>query len=399
MSAKLESVRTFCASAAACVALASCGDPIATGPDVGASYTLTPVLDTTYNGPGYDIGATHYECITDLSEDEDEDGLNDACENTLAKVFQPSLRLFADEDPGREPVYAVMRTGSTVVRIAYLLAYHRDLGTQGGPNWAYWFGHSGDAEFIVIHVVEEDGAWLLQSAYLSAHKGVHLWPYQVDRSGWVDYSDLSYVDNYRGRPKIWTSWGKHANYASMDDCEAHPFDVCSGTYGYWDDALVYQGLERNIGHYTGQLMDCIASKTPDYYEAQECFWSTPPTTFGGWYATEWGKFKPKAYRSTLLEFGFGGTSAPYPEVWIQGDLQVRSNSNCFWNAMPSGGTYPYTYEWYRGSTLVGTENGWGDDTGEDDFFLTVIVTDTYGYSADASIAVEVDPSFPACTER
>ena len=399
---------TSCLVAYGCLAIAACVDQIPTEPTTGipVSFTLTPALDTSYHGPGYDLGVTHYQCVTDLSEDEDGDGLNDACENALALAFEPSLRVFTDEDPSREPTYAVTRTESQVVRIAYLLAYHRDMGTPGiGPDWVLWKGHSGDTEFIIVNVVEDDNVWMLQSAFLSAHYEASwivfdLFNVEIDRSGWVAYDDLSYADNTRGRPKVWTAWGKHANYASLDDCEAHPFDLCSKSgHEYWDDALIYLGLLRNIGHGTGHLMDCEDSLTPGYYQGEECFWDTGATGFKGWYTSGWGDI-PGPYRNTLYTFGFGGSAPPAtPSVWIQGELQVRSNANCFWNAMPSGGTSPYTYEWYRDTTLVGTSNGWGDDTGENDFFLTVIVSDVYGKRADATAVVEVDGAYDACQER
>jgi hypothetical protein len=390
------------------------GTPVRmTAPSSSPATVLSPEFNSSFPGPGYDIGVTHYQCITDLSDDWDSDGLNDKCENALALAFDPRIRVHINngEDSSREPVYAVMKNSSGAsVRIAYLLAYHRDVGsdydfTPFDPPVG-WAPHSGDSEFIIANVVESGGAWLLQSIYTSAHWGAgkvcKLWIpgcYTTDYSVWTGYANLSYADNDRGRPKIWSSWGKHANYVSFDACNDHPFDSCYFTDTWTEDLLVYKGSERNIGSSSHPLIDCTGSKST-YYPGIECFWSDADDVFDGWYSDGWGVKRAYSYDKVLRYFGFMGVPpSSMPTISeVHGLTEVAEYANCYWNVSVSGGTTPYTYKWYKNDTLVSTSNGYGTNTGAESFMLNVVVQDAYGFTGTHSVVIEVAPGHPYCDE-
>lgn len=248
--------------------------------------------------------------------DRDRDGIDDDCEFELAEQFQPRLALHWDDgDVTREPYFSVARGLYTnQIRIFYLLAYHRDLGSYFGITH-----HDGDNEFIIITVADAGGGlWRLQSAILSAH--YDKWPFDGTRS-W-GYWQIEYPYTHQGRPLVYVAKNKHANFTSVERCGegAWGFDTCDNNGRLQDlKTLSVDGLGRfydrfwanNIGNgnneWGSRLINCIGSfqTYQTSYDGQECFWTDDK--FRGWTISSEPDSGP--YRDPLWEFkvliGFG----------------------------------------------------------------------------------------------
>lgn len=88
---------------------------------------------------------------------------------------------------------------------------------------------------------------------------------------------------------------------------------------------------------------------------------------------------------------------PPLSVTISGRSPVRTNSECYFWATPSGGTGPYTYTWSQtwGTGYSDGANGYFA-TSSTSYTLSVTVHDAGSHTATASKAVTVSSSAPLC---
>lgn len=175
--------------------------------------TASLIISTAARAEGIDIGRSWASCVVDTSQDSDRDGLDDECESNLARSFQPQLVFSSLEDASaRWPYWAARQVRYRWVRVFYALAYERDTGfvTTG------FLDHLGDTEFVVLDISNRTGnSWVLEEAFLSAHFRAAL----TDSSGWYRPDAFAYVGGLsQGRPVVWVSAGKHANYPSLSTC-------------------------------------------------------------------------------------------------------------------------------------------------------------------------------------
>jgi len=292
-----------------------------------SSRTIVPCDDCTDPGGGTPDGIalnslyTNAYCIGtagqfSASEDADIDGVRDNCEAALAQAFRPMLAMNnADAAPDMEPYWAVTKTygssyGSTL-KIFYALSYYRD---PGDPNFIV-DAHDGDSEFIVVGVSSTGASrWHLDYETLSAHWGAGS---SVDETATYGYASVEFPNEYRGRPRVWVSMNKHANYRSKSVCNSMPQDRCDNVFEW----TVYRDAEilssANLGdvwdHYrdftqagAGRMRDCFTSRTPWMSDGgTECYWY--PTAgqdfFAGWHGDH-GQAKATAYNVMLSWWSF-----------------------------------------------------------------------------------------------
>lgn len=252
---------------------------------------------------------TWYYCIgagTGLpsGSDMDNDGLRDDCEYQLAYAFRPHLAMNgSDEAPEHEPYYSVKRITTSpdaTVGIFYALSYYRDPGDPFGTIEA----HDGDSEFIVLEVrPAADSRYVLSYATLSSHWNA---PYDADHTARYQYMDLEYPSEYRGRPRVWVSWNKHANYRSRAVCDDMWNDTCDTFY----TSTVYRDAEiipsANLGNNfntgteqpSSRLIDCTGSRYAQVYGlyGTECHWRL--YYFYGWHYPK-GQAASGTYRYSL----------------------------------------------------------------------------------------------------
>jgi hypothetical protein len=260
-----------------------------------------------YNPGGYWLSRSYSQCSVypgSPGDTHDHDGLLDECEVELTKAFAPGLRFHAGETHwGRTPHVSVRRgTNPGPVDIFSLLAYHVD------PGWMGLSAHDGDSECIIVGVRDYTGTgrWVLEYVTYSAH-----WASLVgDRSSIrVPHTQVEYSDVYCGRPRVWVSRGKHANYPSQHMCNDGRYDDCSPSYSYdvylahethWDNPV----NPRNIGSkWSGGIPryylypNCARGPHISY---TECFWSD--SEFRGWQSED----GPGAtgYKVSLLAYSF-----------------------------------------------------------------------------------------------
>jgi len=228
-------------------------------------------------------------CFGGGTNDIDQDGLSDFCENNLAEAFAPELVLAsALNDPAtREPRWAARPIGPDRLMIIYLLSYHHDYGTVHAacylapvqilyPNACN--AHPGDSETIVLFIEYRPNTqhWLLTGARYSAHHGYNSY------DGQGSYPKrLEYPDRVGGRPRSYVAVGKHANYATAADCNA------GGTLGIDSCSVdrfevVQTGASRNLGSNHVRFANCVGSSHPVFGPLghQECYWTG--ATFHGW---------------------------------------------------------------------------------------------------------------------
>jgi len=89
---------------------------------------------------------------------------------------------------------------------------------------------------------------------------------------------------------------------------------------------------------------------------------------------------------------------PSLDVTINGPTEMQPNSQCFYSSTVSGGTGSYSYRWYQGGTLVGTESSVTvSSTGYvSSFLLTLDVSDSGGGNGSDQITVQITDSAPVC---
>lgn len=86
---------------------------------------------------------------------------------------------------------------------------------------------------------------------------------------------------------------------------------------------------------------------------------------------------------------------PAMSVTIQGPGKILPNHTCYWYANVSGGTGPYTYYWYGGSSSWRTDPDFYASASRS-FYLDVKVTDANGNVAWGSRYVTVTTNTGAC---
>lgn len=165
-----------------------------------------------------------------------------------------------DDAPEKEPYWSVTRIPGTVtgVRIFYALSYYKD---AGDPVF-HMTSHDGDSEFIIIDLQNDMNPyyytlWELNQATLSAHwmAGTN-----VDHSATYAAGFLEYPSVYRGRPRIWVSFDKHANYRNKSVCD-----------GEWND-VVAQHLDSSLAQrnafvriYARPTANTVGTRTSDHF--------------------------------------------------------------------------------------------------------------------------------------
>ena len=276
---------------------------------------------------GLEVSAqyTHYYCFgitTPIGpwEDLDHDGLRDDCETVFATTFYPELKISSyDRDPSMESYYSVAPNEATfgdraTVRIFYALGYHRDPGSPVGGSID---AHDGDSEFIIVGLhqsAENPVKWAVDWVTLSAHWGTgaatdHSATYSTDVLEWAS-------DIYRGRPRVWVSTDKHANYRSRDVCMYMWNDYCGYEYSPYVTSGMWFGFEpaaRNLGNlfYNGSDGRRITCNSSIVYDPgpQECgWWTNAPynsivNSFAGWHA-KLGQATSTAYGTMLAFYQF-----------------------------------------------------------------------------------------------
>lgn len=100
-------------------------------------------------------------------------------------------------------------------------------------------------------------------------------------------------------------------------------------------------------------------------------------------------------------FGFGLIDiraaldfVPPLTVTIGGPTYVFANQTETWTASVSGGTTPYTFQWYVNSSPAGSNQSLTMNTGDSDFQLLVTVTDAVNANKSAGMSVTVNSCPP-----
>lgn len=280
------------------------------GDSVGTSAMCTEETCTGSGGGGtaifgYDTGFSLSMCqnLQVTGQDIDGDQLDDECEYQIASRFSPDLKFSGgDSDTSKESYWSahvkyVCTTFFTpdainfecieqmwVIRVMYLLGYHRD--SQ----------HDGDSEFLVLDVayVDSEDLWRLARVFMSAH-----YDSSADKSRWWYHNELHWPDRVMGFPRVWVSEGKHANYPTHGHCEEGGFgtlDTCDEDWNW--TARVEVRPQDNIGELNNQLITQVTSKISTFiYPGVECFWCSG-WTFGGWLTGG----TVMAYRDILNDF-------------------------------------------------------------------------------------------------
>jgi hypothetical protein len=262
-------------------------------------------VDPNPDAPGVFLGAgsTPADCFDGVQNDLDQDGIGDYCEKRLALAFDPELAYSHSDQVGREPHWAerlAAHVGRSWVSIAYLLSYYIDLGSEdilcdNYIGYQKCRGHYGDSEAIYLTVGydQETQHWVLQQAELSQHLSSQTF------SGDPPHS-LTYPSHFGAYPRVYVAYGKHANYATISDCD-------NGNYFHMDecapDTYARVGVQGigDIGSSGHPLQDCMLSTNPLYSwnGVCECYWSG--ARFSGWQGS-----LPNAdpYAPKLLARGF-----------------------------------------------------------------------------------------------
>lgn len=135
------------------------------------------------------------------------------------------------------------------------------------------------------------------------------------------------------------------------------------------DGIIYQGLVWT-GSACRSANTYVSSSTPDF--------------------TVWGTLSDGGENLYL----YGGVTVDIPtppvSVGIVGDDEVAPNEECAWQAFASGGTPPYSYQWWGGLT-GSTATIFGSLPQSS--YIWVAVTDANAQADTAQILVDVDESY------
>ena len=253
-------------------------------------------------GGGGDPLPRTLQTIQNLAEcksgtDSDGDGLSDKCEYEVAWAFSPTMMVHPNDDVTRDEYFVVMPGAGNSIMIFYAFGYHRD---NGIPFCACpeWLGgkHVGDSEFIVMEITPargSDNEWGLVYAYLSAHRG-RLTDSSVLAGGWNMETDDD------GRPVVWVSEGKHANYISQSACDdgAGGFDSCDNNT---ESTRFWVSSDDNLGQINKRsFSSCGVPSRNRGLSRTECFWDYGK--FYGWQKPRGGG--AGAYSGFLSAFDF-----------------------------------------------------------------------------------------------
>jgi hypothetical protein len=260
------------------------------GPGVDGSVTGTTAAnyviptDPSPGKPGIYVGLVAQDCYKNYGAtlpDYDNDLLTEECEWRLAREFAPDLMMNPNDGCLQgEPYWAARYFDDSwglgwgqFVRIAYLLSYYKDCGSNG---------HIGDSEIIVVRVANNPVTkhWEVVNVFTSAH-----FTTPVDYSAIHRWQDFYYRSGIQqSYPRVWVAKGKHANYNSLTSCNngAYYSDSCTGNLDY-GRVKVYKS--HNIGGYntSGKRLNCVPSQNKLYYlnGRLECF-LTAGSLFKGW---------------------------------------------------------------------------------------------------------------------
>lgn len=305
------------------ILLGACSEDVA-APDsrVARPQLIVPLCvegcqsqDPSPTSPGYFLGpgANPANCIgADYWPDTDQDNLGDGCESQLLVAFAPLLKYDGSDFTLREPHAAARWTVTDeTVRLMYMISYYRDMGSvdpyctyNWGWPWPTCDGHLGDSEWISEDVSYDFTTqhWVLIRAEYSQHDGTRVYA----PTGGNPYPGLQYPTKAGGYPASWVAIGKHANYATVTECNDSFSDYCSGSPV---TARVNTGANVNIGsrahHSSGQDCMVATSTSHPFYGSgkKECYWTG--ANFTGWYPDSIpGDRSTTAYGPKLASQGF-----------------------------------------------------------------------------------------------
>jgi hypothetical protein len=279
--------------------------------------TCTDSLPETNGQIGIAIaGINPSVCADTISySDSDHDGMNDQCEEKLAEAFAPFLLQsrvppFFDVASGRSigDYYHAVRApkcnanGCDDIRIAYMMAYYFDGGTDGGSGTLDG-GHNGDSEFIMIDVRYDAPTtrYVARSVFLSAHCGSTTMGVSTAPScKWFDATSFTSLGLILGgAPEVWSAKGSNANYRSYSECEGGTYiDNCDRNSA---GTRFPVSFDYNVGSYYYSPRNVHARRYPASASASqtESFWIALP--FHGWQDTGEGE---TSYATILGDFGF-----------------------------------------------------------------------------------------------
>lgn len=114
---------------------------------------------------------------------------------------------------------------------------------------------------------------------------------------------------YPGRPgaypPAYVAQGKHANYATIDECNSGGFLGTDSCVNVNTTARLSGGEWLNVGSSSFPFIDCVKTTNwmhPSYIEQnEECYWSDE--YFFGWYSSAQG-VPPTGYGTYLLSRSF-----------------------------------------------------------------------------------------------
>jgi hypothetical protein len=271
--------------------------------------------DPNPNAPGVFLGSgvTPDVCYFGTYTDADQDGLGDFCEKNLAAAFAPELYYYNGDNVGREPHWVARISSGDKVMVGYLLSYYRDEGSQAylctlpppfhDPSCE---GHNGDSEAIFEETYYDFTSqhWVLNQASYSQHTS-----YGVYTRGTKAYPfALIYPAHAGAYPRAYVAQGKHANYASRNECNsggAFGTDICESVN---TTARVAAGASLNLGSRSNHSasQDCMPSSNPsyEYYGSGrlECYWTQ--VRFRGWIPINVGGADSDPYSPRLQGMGF-----------------------------------------------------------------------------------------------
>jgi hypothetical protein len=313
--------------------------------------------------------------------DHDGDWVDDQCEYRLAVAFRPVMRLHSG-DPCMtwQPYWAAKSfSNSSLARIAYMPAYYQDCGT---PYLGHATHHNGDSELVTVQIRYDYASnhWMVESVWTSAHYQSDPYGTGQDASHWNSWYDVQYLDKSRGRPIIWVSKRKHANYASHSGCigaEANDEWKCSESYL---DRHFPVHQERNAGSRWVDLLGCTYAQNAPNVGSGRCekfFNTSGHQRFQGWYPQPApdgeGTGDATAYEDILVSDKFHvyidpagnadegpgpGTPPPWQDPpWftaeITGPSQVQGGLTCQWGVVTTNGT-AVSYQWTVDGNPVST---------------------------------------------
>lgn len=275
-------------------------------PDEQQIRTFLVVCDTNCDGGGgggtlgagyvtLPSGQAYSDCVHYVSYEV----VNATCRAELAQAFRPRVIFNSDEPCANRAPYWAARPDGTSIAIFYALSYSNDCANRTGLS----DHHYGDSEFIIVRVVEDPahpGHWSLGNVTLSAHYGVMggdgTWTGSPPAIEFRPYENLT-------RPKVYVSYGKHANYRDIGSCGrgAWGFDDCGRMVDAGVELGILSGGARDLGFRQAQTQNCVANSFGWNTGYQECYWSYAILSI----FTGWNGMNPGATSYTQLFADFG----------------------------------------------------------------------------------------------